>query len=196
MNGKQRDDLDWLAFRYVAAELSPAESREFESRLEHDQQAREAVGRLVEVTCAIRSLEWNAVPRVERGPRSCPWYRRRGVQVIGGLALGLGLVVALAIRGARNGESELDLAAAPPAAELAVVWIAARTEVTARQVEESAGWRWLAPADREPDSGSPMAAGWLADSAADTPDWMVMAVAAMESGEEDQHGPASDVKGI
>mgnify|MGYP001039917717 CR=1 FL=1 len=30
MNAKQREDLDWLAFRYVAAELSPAESRQFE----------------------------------------------------------------------------------------------------------------------------------------------------------------------
>ena len=101
MNAKQREDLDWLAFRYVAAELSPAESRQFEGRLEHDQQAREAVGRIVEVTCAVRSLDWDTAPRVTRVRRLPPWYRRRGVQAIAGLALGL--MVALLVWGPRGG---------------------------------------------------------------------------------------------
>ena len=194
MNAKQREDLDWLAFRYVAAELSPAESRQFEGRLEHDQQAREAVGRVVEVTCAVRSLDWDEAPRVTRVRRLRPWYRHRSVQAIAGLALGL--MVALLVWGPRSGdlrrERDGSFATAPPAAELAVVWSHARTELSTRQVEEAAAWPWLAPADGEAD----LAGSTAEDVASDTPDWMVSAVVAMESEDEDQRQPASNVEGI
>jgi hypothetical protein len=39
------DELDWLAFRYVAGELTPKEAGAFEERLASDQAAREAVAR-------------------------------------------------------------------------------------------------------------------------------------------------------
>ena len=43
----EHDDLNWLAFRYVAGELDEAETLAFETRLEADQDAREAVARAV-----------------------------------------------------------------------------------------------------------------------------------------------------
>jgi hypothetical protein len=194
MKAKQREELDWLAFRYVAAELSPAESRDFEGRLERDQEAREAVGRIVEITCAVRSLDWDTAPSVARVRRLRPWYQRRGVQAVAGLALGL--TVALVVWGLRSGEPrrarEGNVASVPPAAELADVWIHARTELSAPPVDEAAGWPWSAPTDEETDLTGPIADG----VAADTPDWMVSAVVAMESPDEDQRAPASNVEGI
>jgi hypothetical protein len=193
MNREQSEDLEWLAFRYVAAELSPAESREFEDRLEHDQEAREAVGRLVEVTCAVRTLDWDTAPPVRHVRRVSPWHRRRSVQLIAGLALGL--IVALLVWGRRSGDRaslrEGSLATAPQAAELAVVWSNARAELSGRE-DDAAGWRWLTPADKETDDPGPA----VEEAAADTPDWMVSAVSTMESDDDDQPSPASDVEGI
>ena len=65
-------------------------------------------------------------------------------------------------------------------------------ELNTRQDETEAGWRWLAPADRETD----MAGSTAEEAASDTPDWMVSAVVAMESEDEDQRAPASNVEGI
>jgi hypothetical protein len=75
---------------------------------------------------------------------------------------------------------------------LAVVWSNARTELNTRQDEEATGWRWLAPADREPD----VPASAAEEAPIDTPDWMVSGVVAMESKGEDQDAPASNVEGI
>lgn len=194
MNRRQRDELDWLAFRYVGAELSPEESRQFENRLEHDQQAREAVGRLVETTCAVRVLDWDAESPVMPVRRRHVWFRRRAGQLAAGLAMGL--MVALLIWGPRTGllrhEPEGGFATAPPAAELAVVWSHARTELNTRQVDEVADWRWLAPAEGEADE----AGSTPEEGAADAPDWMISAVVAMESPEEVQRTPAANVEGI
>jgi ferric-dicitrate binding protein FerR (iron transport regulator) len=199
MNARQREDVDWLAFRYVAAELSPAESRQFECRLEHDQEAREAVGRLVETTCAVRMLDWDAASRAMPVRRRRPWYRRRAVQVAAGLAVAL--MVALLVRIPRSGqqrrEPEGSFATAPPAAELAVVWSNARTELNARQVDEALGWRWLDPADGETHvAGSTMPGSPVEGIAPETPDWMVWAVVAMEAENESSQVPDSNVEGI
>lgn len=193
MNAKRREALDWLAFRYVAAELSPEENREFEARLERDQEAREAVGRLVEVTCAVRALDWDTTPRVRPVGRARPWHQRRGVQLIAGLALGL--VVALFIWSPRSGERarlrEGSLGIAPPTAELALIWSTAQAELSGRQ-DEAASWRWPTLADKETDDLD----STVEEPAADAPDWMVSAVAAMESEKDVQPSPTSNVEGI
>jgi hypothetical protein len=49
-------DLHWLAFRYVAGETDAAETAAFEDRLDHDQAAREAVARVVDLAGAVASL--------------------------------------------------------------------------------------------------------------------------------------------
>lgn len=47
-------ELNWLAFRYVAGEHSVAEEQQFERRLAHDQSAREAVEEAVELREALQ----------------------------------------------------------------------------------------------------------------------------------------------
>ena len=51
-----RSELFWLAFRYVSGELTPAEADAFERRLDHDQQAREAVAEAVGLASCVASL--------------------------------------------------------------------------------------------------------------------------------------------
>lgn len=48
------DELHWLAFRYVAGELTADEESRFEERLADDQAAREAVEEVAELSDAIR----------------------------------------------------------------------------------------------------------------------------------------------
>lgn len=49
-------ELSWLAFRFVAGELSGDELAAFEQRLEVDQGAREAVAEMVELTTAVQCV--------------------------------------------------------------------------------------------------------------------------------------------
>jgi len=60
-------DLSWLAFQYVAGELTGAELAAFEQRLEQDQAAREAVAEMVELTTAVQCVAAasSATPRSE-----------------------------------------------------------------------------------------------------------------------------------
>jgi hypothetical protein len=53
MPSDAHNELQWLAFRYVAGELSGDEAAQFEDRLDQDQQAREAVAAAVELTEAV-----------------------------------------------------------------------------------------------------------------------------------------------
>jgi anti-sigma-K factor RskA len=53
----EHEDLNWLAFRYVAGELNAAELQAFESQLEDDQSAREAVATACELTSCIATAE-------------------------------------------------------------------------------------------------------------------------------------------
>ena len=57
MHDTENHDLDWQAFRYVANELAEPELAAFESLLAHDQLAREAVVKAVELTHTILAAE-------------------------------------------------------------------------------------------------------------------------------------------
>ena len=61
-NFSKDEDLDLLAFRYIAGELTPAESEAFEQRLADDQAAREAVARAVDLAQAVASVPADIVP--------------------------------------------------------------------------------------------------------------------------------------
>jgi hypothetical protein len=61
MNKHQDKETDWLAFQYVADELSGAERADFESRLEWDEAAQRSLGSMVELTLAIAAAEPSAV---------------------------------------------------------------------------------------------------------------------------------------
>lgn len=91
------DDLDWLAFCYVADELESSERDEFEKRLAEDQQAREAVekavslGQIVYATRGERNVRVaNAAPACERLPTAT-----RPVQVHVGVLLAASIVLTL-----------------------------------------------------------------------------------------------------
>jgi hypothetical protein len=56
------DELDWLAFRYVAGEMTADEEERFEERLARDQLAREAVDHAVELNEAIRLVASESAP--------------------------------------------------------------------------------------------------------------------------------------
>lgn len=73
----ERDELDWLAFRYVSNEMSASEILDFEGRLIDELPAQEAVARAVEMTHAVVSaMEPSAVPSkpvAARGRRQLWW---------------------------------------------------------------------------------------------------------------------------
>ena len=48
-NAREWDELDWLAFQYVANEMNALQRRGFEERLAEDQEVRDAVVRVMEV---------------------------------------------------------------------------------------------------------------------------------------------------
>ena len=67
------DDLQWLAFQYIADELSDEERNAFEARLANDQEVREAVARAVELSTAIRLSAPVARLRESRKPGWAAW---------------------------------------------------------------------------------------------------------------------------
>jgi hypothetical protein len=76
MPSDSEHDLLWLAFRYVTSEMDADEVSAFETRLSHDQAAREAVAEAVQlvgaVSLASSSDEVLSLRRSARGWR--PWF--------------------------------------------------------------------------------------------------------------------------
>lgn len=89
MDPAQQNDLDWLAFRYVAGEMSADEAAAFEMKLADDQDAREAVSRAVELTerlaQAAPATADVALPVADR-PSPQPTWRRPLVRAAAPLA--------------------------------------------------------------------------------------------------------------
>ncbi len=61
MQTNERDELDWLAFRYISNEMTATEADAFEQRLANDQLAREAVARAVDLVQAVADLPADVV---------------------------------------------------------------------------------------------------------------------------------------
>jgi len=104
------EPLSWLAFRYVANELTDAEAAQFELRLENDQAAREAVAAAVELTQTMAWVEREETPAplstvagTEHGRRYLAAF---GWLLAGSLACLVGLTIVNHFRGARVGEHE------------------------------------------------------------------------------------------
>lgn len=105
MNEPSHDDLDWLAFRYVAAEMSPDEAAQFEERLGEDQECREAVARAVELAEAVTVVSADRVvdtgfagAAAVRSARST-WWTRAGWIGLGAAAALAGVLLFHAVRG-------------------------------------------------------------------------------------------------
>jgi len=207
MPHEKPDDLDWLAFCYIADELSRDEAGAFEARLADDQQAREAVARAVELTRAI------AAAGAERRKRPAPASRAAGVWRRMGLAGRLGRLAWAAaaaaaclaavsvyqhardtspVAGTRQeapGEGAIETSGSRPG-ELAVVWSRMREELAALQLD---GWAADLPEEDEasddpalfPAEDRLLAEGELSEdllAANLPPSWMVAAVRAGSGG--------------
>jgi hypothetical protein len=90
------DDLAWQAFRYVAGELVGVEEVAFEQRLDHDQEAREAVAEAVALVDALTRAGTDREGAVR--PRRVPVPVRRlalaalSAAAVLVLAVGLGFI--------------------------------------------------------------------------------------------------------
>jgi anti-sigma factor RsiW len=147
----EHDDLEWLAFRYVAGEMEPAEALRFEGRLADDHAARDAVCHAVALTERLTAAspqevdsgvpEPLKVNKVARRPR-------RVLQALGWMSVGAAAAVAgilLARPGfvVRPSASDPTAGGARPVAN-AVVW--ARLQ-TASQWADEQDERYLEEAD-------------------------------------------------
>lgn len=163
------DDLDWLAFRYVAAELSDAERIQFERLLDDDGVACEAVARAVALTQAIAATKTTTQAVLVRGQSRSrrPAFRRTSWQA---LTLAACLLIALAVTA-----FQWHYRAGVPgtADDLASLWSQSRTEL----VPPASGvWPAREASDREPDVASAED-----NEEFSTPDWLVAAVVSYES---------------
>jgi ferric-dicitrate binding protein FerR (iron transport regulator) len=155
------DELDWLAFRYIAGELTRAESEAFEQRLARDHAACEAVARAVTLTSAI------VAGRGESRPAVVPYASRlRSARWIAAAAAVL--LAALTIFVARP---RLPLGESSDELTVAGVWA------------ESA----LAHGEWSPEFGDDTDQG--GDDASDIalPDWLIEAVSGPDEAKPDEN---------
>jgi ferric-dicitrate binding protein FerR (iron transport regulator) len=93
---QSESDREWLAFRYIAGDLTGAESALFEAELETNQLAREAVAHAVELSQLIAFAEPHQVERVESATRRASRKSRfYGIGWIGAGAAAASVAVAV-----------------------------------------------------------------------------------------------------
>lgn len=207
MGQEKPEDLDWLAFCYIADELSPDEAAAFEERLADDQQAREAVARAVELTRAVAA----ACPEVRSRPapvsRAARGRRRAGPAghlAWTAIAVAACLVVALLAYQHQHRRGVAPVAEAPHdgpggegietlggrADQLAVLWSRTRDELAALPLDD---WAADSLEEGEPSDELPLLpADEDADEEVDEnglaantpPSWMLAAVRAVSGSSE------------
>lgn len=175
MQDETRDDLAWLAFRYVNGEMTSHQRSRFEERLAGDEAACDAVEQAVELSEALcRAAErrvarrpWGAVLR-----RGAAWAAC--LMVAGGVAW-------LAWQGPRQRGGEPAPEVAQPsaggasAAGVSLAWARLRDQESPD--DQDALPRWTTPAD---PLGQDPAAGpaELDATEAEVPQWLLTAVSA------------------
>ena len=179
MYAESQTELDWLAFRYVADELSSAERDEFELRLATDQTAREAVAAAVELLANVHRAEVTLLaetaavssPVLHQAGRSVPRTsgRRGGAWVV---ATAVALVAAVLLTPqawfGSSPEESAGRGAQRERQELATLW----TESSAE------------PNDSWSEESNDDAAGEDDDDAL-VPGWMLAALSDQHAGNED-----------
>jgi hypothetical protein len=99
MTENLRNDLDWQAFRYIAAEMSPTELAQFEERLAGDQRARDAVSHAMELADAVAVASEEATDSCFGEPARpgtaarTNWGRRLGWTALGAAAALAGVLL-------------------------------------------------------------------------------------------------------
>ena len=159
-------DREWLAFHYIAGELTGDELASFEAELETSQIAREAVARAVDLSQAIVMAESHQVELVESAARIAG--RKSWIYGIGWIGAGVvAASVAGAIwwnmQGAKEGKSEL-----------AEIWVFVKATEP------------IPPVAEKPTESAPMLDVAEADVA---PSWMTAGVISISGGKvEDDDG--------
>jgi hypothetical protein len=156
MPHEKPDDLDWLAFCYIADELSPDEVERFESRLADDQEAREAVARAVDLTRAVAAVCAEAPHRTTPASSVAGVWRRMGLAGrLGWAAIAASACLAAVLGYQYYHACQHDRGAAPTASapqeapggerigmpgsrpdQLAVLWSRTREELADLQVDD------------------------------------------------------------
>ena len=169
--GQDDSELFWLAYCYVAGELSPAQTLEFEARLEVDQPAREAVALAVEMAAAVQGAADSFVEL----PAS-----RRGMSPVGGWAWAMAASIALAVVGysflGRNALQDAAPELSPADRQLADAWAASKLDESESATgDESNHLTGLELSSLSGDEND------LPDGELFVSDWLLEAVSAAES---------------
>ena len=147
MSSYKENELDWLAFQYIAGELAADDCDRFEEQLAGDQAAREAVARAVELSGAIQRAHSPAAPvdiiRESRSIReSQRGSRRLAIQMSAGVAACLAIVLGLyqALRPAAPTSDSSSMAGLEDTSadkqDLAIAWSETSPVVTGEELEE------------------------------------------------------------
>jgi hypothetical protein len=165
----EHEELNWLAFRYVAGELTGAELRVFESQLEDDQLAREAVAKAYELTCCIATAESERAAVEELGhtaPHTAAVHTRSPWPQVSVMAVSLAvcllsLLIPMQLPRPENGGQVVAKPSAEPVAAdpLAEIWSTTRQPLDEplglpEQSDDDDFDEPLALADLSPDDGS------------------------------------------
>lgn len=175
-DGQVDSELFWLAYCYIAGELSAAQVTEFEARLEVDQLAREAVAQAVEMAAVVQGAEETFVEQASVELASA----RRGMSPLGRWAWAMAASIALAIVGysflGRNAPEDAAPELSPADRQLADAWAASKFDERESEVgDESirlAGLEVNVLVGDETD---------LADGELLISDWLLEAVSAAEN---------------
>jgi hypothetical protein len=195
---ERENQLEWTAFCYASGELSPAEAGQFEARLADDQEAREALARVVELTQLVAAAESRCgelVPTpslaLRVGVNSTSWVARLSWAAIGGLAA---LVLSMVWSG---GLSQFGFRTEIAGISSENDALASAWSATRRELRDSAEIGPLHPltginseADDEPAADNELSADELA--VADAPTWMTIAIEGLASEMMDQDESGSD----
>jgi len=156
------DETAWLAVRYVLDELSPDDAAGFETRLETDQTARDALVQATRLVAAIHATEPAHVPSAT-SPNVAGRRAWRSLAIAATAALVLVGIVSLPERQGRRNDEPLSAAGEADPARLVTFWSDA-AGMLGGAGESSLDDVALAETDSEPNS------------VAVPPDWMLAAV--------------------
>lgn len=200
----EQNELDWLAFQYVAGELDADAAVAFELRMAQEQSVREATARAVELTQLVAAAEsqfadlrcsdpeTGEVAPAEK--RAVAWGTRLSWMAIGGL---LSLLVAVFVSSGRFGT--LPTVENGANGDLAAAWYETRQELTA---SEDIGplhplSATLLDGDDEAADVGTGDESWLE---IDTPSWMTAAVVGVagqgSAGSSSSSAPDDEESGV
>lgn len=171
------DELAWSAFRFIADEMTAAESLAFEARLANEQAAREAVAEAVELfhaVCAAEAVE----PAVTIGCHErTRWTQKVAWLASGAIAAAVLVAVAWNLNSLtsllKQSSSEPTVASLLPdslSPALAHAWTEVRSEPVVSSGEEAKS------GEDSNDEELPTFADEQLTLAVDTPSWMTAAV--------------------